>query len=208
MSYATALSTTLDRLDNEMHSEMSVPNIDSEKLQGVITSGKALKALYWPLTVRSDEKMLVWYAAVEQMVEMIYNGGLLYPDATRFYTLDDLPRMEIDVFIDTNYALPEDEQEEKAIDIQEVTAQVMSRKSYMKKWRGLTDEEADEELRQIALERELLEDSMGNDMQIGEDETSVDNMNDDITDVDDDSEQDMSEDSQNDTQDDSEDWDE
>ena len=27
----------------------------------------------------------------------------------------------------------------------------------MKKWRNLTDEEADEELRQIAIERELLE---------------------------------------------------
>ena len=29
----------------------------------------------------------------------------------------------------------------------------------MKKWRNLTDEEADAELKQIALERELLEDS-------------------------------------------------
>ena len=29
----------------------------------------------------------------------------------------------------------------------------------MKKWRNLTDDEADEELRQIALERQILEDS-------------------------------------------------
>jgi hypothetical protein len=29
----------------------------------------------------------------------------------------------------------------------------------MKKWRNLTDDEADEELKQIALERQLLEDS-------------------------------------------------
>ena len=41
----------------------------------------------------------------------------------------------------------------------EVTAQTMSKKSYMKKWRNLTDDEADEELRQIALERQILEDS-------------------------------------------------
>lgn len=41
----------------------------------------------------------------------------------------------------------------------EVQAQNMSKKSYMKKWRNLTDEEADLELQQIARERELLEDS-------------------------------------------------
>ena len=35
----------------------------------------------------------------------------------------------------------------------------MSKKSYMKKWRNLTDEEADEEIRQIALERQILDDS-------------------------------------------------
>ena len=35
----------------------------------------------------------------------------------------------------------------------------MSRKAYMKKWRNLDDDEADEELRQIALERQILEDS-------------------------------------------------
>ncbi len=35
----------------------------------------------------------------------------------------------------------------------------MTRKAYMKKWRGLTDDEVQEELQQIALERQLLEDS-------------------------------------------------
>ena len=53
-------------------------------------------------------------------------------------------------------------QEEKQIDLAEVSAQTMSKRSYMKKWRNLTDEEADEELRQIALERQLLESSYFN----------------------------------------------
>jgi len=35
----------------------------------------------------------------------------------------------------------------------------MSRKAYMKKWRGLTDDEVKEELEQIALERQIIEDS-------------------------------------------------
>ena len=58
--------------------------------------------------------------------------------------------------------MPEDEAEEKQIDLSEVNAQTMSKKSYMKKWRNLTDEEADEELQQIARERELLESSYFN----------------------------------------------
>ena len=61
--------------------------------------------------------------------------------------------------MENQYPLPEDEAEEKVIDLQEVNNQTMSKKSYMKKWRNLTDEEADQELEQIARERELLEDS-------------------------------------------------
>ena len=67
--------------------------------------------------------------------------------------------MDYDVEIVNNYALPEDEIEEKTMDIQEVNSQAMSRKAYMKKWRNLTEEEADKELKQIALERQLLEDT-------------------------------------------------
>ena len=51
--------------------------------------------------------------------------------------------------------------DEKTVDLAEVNAQTMSRMAYMKKWRNLTDTEAMDELRQIALERELLEDSFG-----------------------------------------------
>ena len=45
------------------------------------------------------------------------------------------------------------------MDLAEVTANVMSKKSYMKKWRDLTDKEVDEELEQIALERQIIEDA-------------------------------------------------
>ena len=61
--------------------------------------------------------------------------------------------------MDNQYPLPEDEAEEKQVDLAEVTAQTMSKKAYMVKWRGLTDDEALDELKQIALERQLLEDS-------------------------------------------------
>ena len=45
--------------------------------------------------------------------------------------------------------------EEKDADRSDVLSQTMSRKAYMKKWRELTDEEAEEELNQIALEAQM-----------------------------------------------------
>jgi hypothetical protein len=57
-----------------------------------------------------------------------------------------------------NHSLPEDEIEEMSMDLRNVETRAMSRKAYMQKWRGLTDDQVDEELRQIAEERNILED--------------------------------------------------
>ena len=156
MSYSAALKTTLDRIDSEMHAQASVPNVDAEKLQGVITSGKSLKALYWDLVVRCDEKMQTWGAAAQFIAECIFDGATLYPNVVKYYSNEELPIVEVDISVENNYALPEDEQEEKQTDLAEVTAQTMSRSSYMKKWRKLTDKEVQAELQQIALEQEML----------------------------------------------------
>jgi hypothetical protein len=68
-----------------------------------------------------------------------------------------------DVKVDNQYPLPEDEAEEKQVDILEVTSGTMSRKSYMKKWRNLTDEDVDAELKQIKEEREMFGEGATND---------------------------------------------
>lgn len=159
MTYASALSTTLDRIKNAAYEQCAVPNVSPEALKGVVSSGKTLKAIYWDLVVRCDEKMLAWRPAIEFLVKCIIEGVRLYPKAGEFYIDGPLPDEQYDVRVDNQYSLPEDETEEKQTDLSEVTAQTMSRKSYMKKWRNLTDDEADAELRQIALERELLEDA-------------------------------------------------
>lgn len=159
MSYSPALGVTLDRIKSGMYEQVSVPNVNPEALKGVVTSGKTLKAIYWDLIVRCDEKMLAWRPALEFLGRCIIEGVRLYPGAGTFYMEETLPDVPYTIRVDNQYSLPEDEIEEKQIDLTEVTAQTMSRKSYMKKWRQLTDEEADEELKQIALERELLEDS-------------------------------------------------
>lgn len=159
MTYSTALGTTLDRIKNTMYEQCAVPNVSPEALKGVVSSGKTLKAIYWDLIVRCDEKMLAWRPALQFLGRCIIEGVRLYPKAGQFYIDEALPDVAYSVRVDNQYPLPEDEQEEKQTDLAEVTAQTMSRKAYMKKWRNLDDDEAEEELRQIALERQILEDA-------------------------------------------------
>lgn len=183
MSYSGALNTTLNRLKNDMHEQVSVPNVSPESLKGIVSSGKTLKAIYWDLIVRCDEKMLSWRPALQFLAECIIEGVRLYPRAGAKYISEPLPDAPYEIRVDNQYSLPEDEAEEKQIDLSEVNALTMSKKTYMKKWRGLTDDEADEELRQIALERQLLEDSYINPKPAENEESSEEDVEDQAEDI-------------------------
>lgn len=159
MSYSEPLKTTLERIERDMHETVEVPNISIESIQGLVTSGKALKAVYWPLIVRCNEKMKTWEPQLEKIMHFIYKGALLYPFCVEKYTSIPLISALVEYKVLNNYPLPEDEQEEKNMDISEVESNLMSKKAYMKKWRQLTDKEVEEELKQMALERQILEDS-------------------------------------------------
>ena len=159
MGYSDALKTSLDRIKTTAYEQVDMPNITLETMVGSITSGKALKAIYWPLIVRCKEKMKTWGPQLSNIVKIIIEGSLVYPNCIERYTDEALSPVAYEVDVVGNTPLPEDEIEEKQTDLAEVTAQVMSRKSYMKKWRNLTDDEVQEELEQIALEREMIEDS-------------------------------------------------
>lgn len=159
MSYSAPLEVTLQRIKRDMHETVEVPDVSIESIQGIVTSGKALKAVYWPLIVRCNEKMKTWAPQLKKIMHLIYKGALLYPKCILKYTDMPLTVVDIEYKVEINYPLPEDEIEEKTMDIQEVESGLMSKKSYMKKWRKLTDQEADEELNQILLEKQLLEDS-------------------------------------------------
>lgn len=159
MNYTNAITSTLSRIKSSMYDTVDMPDVSPEALKGVVSSGKTLKAIYWGLIVRCDEKMLAWRPALENIVKIIIDGSKFYPGSAKPFIEDPIPDVPFEVRVDNQYPLPEDEQEEKNIDLAEVQAQTMSKKSYMRKWRNLTDEEADMELQQIAKERELLEDS-------------------------------------------------
>lgn len=158
MAYSDPLKTTLDRIENEMFEEVDVPNITSEQLAGVITSGKTIQALYWGLTVRCDEKMLAWGYSLRFVAQTIIEGGILYPNCVVKYTDGKpVPNIPVKIVVENNYPIPEDVKEEKETDMAEVELKIRSRKSYNQKWRTLSDKKADEELDQIKKEQNMLE---------------------------------------------------
>lgn len=159
MNYTSAIGTTLNRIKASMYETVDMPDVSPDALKGVVSSGKTLKAIYWGLITRCDEKMLAWRPALENVMRTIIEGAKLYPGSARGYVEDTIPVVEYEVRVDNQYPLPEDTVEEKSVDLLEVQAQTMSKKAYMKKWRNLNDDEADMELSQIARERELLENS-------------------------------------------------
>lgn len=159
MNYSEPLKTTLDRIKTAGYEAVDMPNITLESMVGAIISGKALKAVYWPLIVRCKEKMKVWGPQLQRMAEIIIEGAKKYPLTAERYINDPIEMVAYEISVEANLPLPEDEAEERTMDLAEVDAQVMSRKTYMQRWYGLTDDEVEEELYQIALERQILEDA-------------------------------------------------
>lgn len=159
MGYSESLKTSLERIKTTAYEQLDMPNITLESMQGAITSGKSLKAIYWPLIVRCKEKMKMWGPQLRTLVDIIIQGSMVYPNCIKMYTNDPIIPVDYEILISQNTPLPEDEIEEKNMDLAEVESKTMSRKAYMKKWRGLTDNEVKEELDQIAKERQLIEDS-------------------------------------------------
>lgn len=158
-NYSDPLSKTIERIASVMNETVDVPNISADSMSGVITSGKTLRAIYWPLEMRSDEKMMAWLPALKFIANTIIDGVKLYPESARVYINDPVPDIKYNLLVENPYSLPEDEAEERGLDMQEVNNQMRSRKAYIMKWQNVSDKDAEKELQQIALERELLETS-------------------------------------------------
>lgn len=169
MNHTEPVKVTLDRLKTTMYNEVDMPNISEETMAGTITSGKALKALYYPLQVRCDEKLKTWKPAIEFIAEAIIDLAVLNKaDVVSYYVLTGLDEVQYNIEVMENYALAEDEEEEKNSDLAEIAANARSRKSYIKKWRRAefkTDAQIDDELMQIAIENNMF-DSMSMNTQV------------------------------------------
>ena len=155
-NYDTRMENTLNRIKADMYEVLNIPMINNQDLKGMMTSGKSMKALYWQLITRCEEKMKSWKPALEWMIRAIL-------EINEVYNITPLPKLEsYYVDVENQYPLQENEDEEMILDLQKVNAQTMSRKTFIKKWANVTDDIADEELKQIQLEKQMLEDSYNN----------------------------------------------
>ena len=151
--YDSRMENALNRVKSDMHEVLNIPMINNADMVGMMTSGKTMKALYWQLITRCEEKMKSWKPALEWMIAAIL-------EMVEVYSIEKLPQLkEFEVEVENQYPLQEDGDTEKTLDMQQVNTQVMSRKTYIKKWQTTTDEVAEEELKQIQLEKQMLEDS-------------------------------------------------
>lgn len=160
MTYSEGLTASLTRLRNIMYTSLAVPDTTSSALQGIVTSGKTMQAIYWDLTVRCNEKMLAWIPAIESCVKTIIEGAIANPGLRLLYEKSPLVE-DYQVTVVNNYSILQDDIEERTTDLLEVQSNVRSKKSYIMKWQQLNEEEAEAELEQIAKEMQLLsEDSL------------------------------------------------
>lgn len=169
-SYKDAYADTLGNISENMHDSLGIPDLSLEKTQGLMTSGKGLKMLYWPLICRCEAKWAAWKPALEWMAELILHAAEVFPSLKTVY--GDFQKADHAVTVDNQYPLPEDEAEERTLDLQEVGA-ARSIKSYLMEWggpdhKGLTDDEADAEIEQMVKEKRMMEESFPGD--IGGDE--------------------------------------
>ena len=160
-SYAGAYQETLANIKRDMQDLLGVPDLNLESTRSLITSGKGLKALYWPLICRCEEKMNAWRPALEWLAELLLDAAALFPALRQYGEFIPAPYQ---ITIENQYPLPEDENDEKQLDLSEVANRSRSVRSYLMKWggpdcKGLDADEADAELAQIVKEQRMLEDS-------------------------------------------------
>lgn len=150
-NYDARMEHHLERIESDMRSLMSVPPKKMSDYRRENTSGKALKALYWPLIARCEERWSAWDTAIKRMVRCIYDMAQAYGKGKEFdgahYT----------IVIEHLYPMQEDESEERALDMREAAQELRSRESYIRKWN--ISEDPEDEISKIAIEKRKLEES-------------------------------------------------
>lgn len=157
-SYKDKFEDTINRTKNDMYDTLDVPNVGLEQLKGLMQSGKSMKALYWELISACEEDATEWIPALEQMVEYIFRMIDIY----NLYGARKIARYETTLEIVREYPIPEDTDNQKKIDMEEVISEVRSRKEYINKWS--TVEDVDAELEEIIKEKQMLQDSYTQDL--------------------------------------------
>ena len=78
----------------------------------------------------------MWGPQLRSLVDIIIQGAMLYPNCITQYTNSPIAPVDYEIKVVQNTPLPEDEVEEKNMDLSEVDAKVMSRKAITRSMRS------------------------------------------------------------------------
>ncbi|WP_313758550.1 phage portal protein [Tissierella sp.] len=148
-SYKDKFEDTVNRIKSDMYDTLDVPNVSLEQLRGLMQSGKSMKALYWGLMAACDEDWIEWGDALAQMVDYIFR----MIDTYNLYGAREISKYETTLEIERVYPISEDEIDQKRINMEEVLAELRSRKTYIDKWSNVED--VDSEIEEILKEKQL-----------------------------------------------------
>ena len=133
--YSDRFEAAVNRTKNDMYDLLSVPNVSLEQLKGLMQSGKSMRALYWELISRCEEKWASWEPALQWLAQAILKMHAVYLGT-------DIPD-DYYVEIEHIYPILEDDFSEMSNDRQEVAAGLRSRRSYIEKWGVAPDAQAE-----------------------------------------------------------------
>ena len=132
--YSERFEATINRTKNDMYDLLSVPNVSLEQLKGLMQSGKSMKALYWELITRCEDKWCAWEPALAWMARAIVRMRAVYAGGDE---------SDYAVNVEHLYPILEDDFEEMTNDRQEVAAGLRSPTSYIRKWTVAADAESE-----------------------------------------------------------------
>ena len=134
-AYSDRFEAAVNRTKNDMFDLLSIPNVSLDQLKGLMQSGKSMRALYWGLIARCEEKWASWEPALKWLARSLLKMTAVYHDTV----IPDNYSVEIEHL----YPIIEDDFTEMSNDRQEVAAGLRSRKSYIEKWGVAADAEAE-----------------------------------------------------------------
>ncbi len=141
----------LDRIEKDMNNILDMPSLDD---MNNIPSAKAMRYLYNDLIARCEEKWNDWGPVLEEVIRYII---AIAEEAKLPGFNPKWKDLDFSLIFKHNYPIPADEEERKATAINEVLADVRTRKSYITEFSSAED--AEKEFNDILAEKSLLEGS-------------------------------------------------
>ena len=174
LSNLSSVELYLDRIEKDMNTILDMPSLDD---MNNIPSAKAMRYLYNDLIARCEEKWNDWGPVLEEVIRYII---AIAEEAKLPGFNPKWKELDFSLIFKHNYPIPADEEERKATAINEVLADVRTRKSYITEFSSAED--AEKEFNDILAEKSLLEGSSMGEFNVNnnsDEDIELDNQNED-----------------------------